>query len=337
MAEPAFRKIRKVLIIKPSSMGDVVHALPVLYSLRQGLGARAELHWVLAEELAGLLRGHPLVNRLWVLRKDRWGLRRPFLTAGDFLSLGRALRAQGFDAALDLQGLLRSALIARLSGAPLRVGFREAREGAALLYTHKVQAPPEEHAVRRCLRVAEFMGFPAEEVFSLPRAEGFEPPLRDYAVLLPGARWPSKQWGAERFAQLARALPLKGLLLGGPGEEALARKIGEAAGHRVVDLVGRTEIRQMVELLRHARVVVGNDSGPLHVAAALGVPVVALFGPTEPERTGPRGPAKAIVLRRLEACPWGVRAYCRRRRCPRPLCIRAIGTQEVLEAVKVLL
>ncbi len=317
----------KVLVVKPSSLGDVIHSLPFLYSLkRQMPGLR--VHWVIAEQLAPLLENHLLIERLWKIKKDEW--KKPgriFETGRELSALSKGLRAEKFDAVFDLQGLLRSAVIARAAGARTAIGFKGAREGAGLFYDHKVSVPGKMHAVRRYLRMAEFAGFKAVEEFPLPVIEDFVPPMKEYAVIAPGARWPSKRWPAERFGELARRLPIESLIIGGTDEIGLARQVVECSGGRAVQFAGKSSLKILVEIIRHAAFMVTNDSGPMHMAAALGVPVFAIFGPTDPELTGPYGKGRRVVIRGRADC-----SPCRKRTCKAMRCMQ-IEAGEVLEAI----
>ncbi|MDA8172356.1 MAG: lipopolysaccharide heptosyltransferase I [Nitrospiraceae bacterium] len=317
----------KILVVKPSSLGDVIHSLPFLYSVKEQMpGLR--VHWVIAEQLAPLLEGHLLIERLWKIKKDEW--KKPgriFETGREFSALSRGLKEEKFDAVFDLQGLLRSAIITRAAGAGTTVGFKTAREGASLFYAHKVRVPGKTHAVQRYLRMAEFAGFRARVEFPLPVMEGFVPPLGHYAVLAPGARWPSKRWPAERFGELARRLPLESLIIGGAEEIGLAREVAGHSGGKAIEFAGKSSLKILVEIIRHAAFIVTNDSGPMHIAAALGVPVFAVFGPTDPELTGPYGKGARVVIRGRAMC-----SPCRKRTCKDMRCME-IDAGTVLEAI----
>ena len=179
-------RYRKILVVKPSSLGDIVHSLPFLASLRSCF-PKAEIHWVVARGFEGLLEGHPMIDRLVVVDKDQW---RKLSAAGATIRSLRALHVrlkdEGYDLAIDLQGLLRSGLITKATGAPKRVGFKEAREGGTLFYTDKVEGGKGIHAVDRYLRIAAYLGCDVTEV-SFPMLEKPYPlPFEgDYAVLVP--------------------------------------------------------------------------------------------------------------------------------------------------------
>jgi len=326
-------EIKKALVVKPSSLGDVVHSLPFLHSLKKCFpGLR--VHWVIAEPLKDLLEGHPLIEKLWVIKKDNWKKpARIFETLSEFKALSKNLKKERFDIAFDLQGLLRSGIIIKSSGAKVRVGFKEAREGGHLFYTHKVEGGKGIHAVERYLKLAESIApgvlCQTEIEFPLIRAKDFTPPFKEYAVLAPGARWASKRWPAGDFGKLAAMLPLKSVIIGSNSEKALADEVARTSGGNAVSFAGKSGLKELVELIRQARFMVTNDSGPMHIAAALGVPVFAVFGPTDPALTGPYGKGMRVVLREKADC-----APCRNRDCPDMKCMRAITPERLLEEIK---
>lgn len=307
VADPA--RLRRVLLVKLSSLGDVVHALPLAESLRAGLGPDAHLAWAVQERFAGLLDGNPHLNATYILQKKR---------LGPVLSLGSRLRADGFDAALDTQGLLVSGLVTRLSGAPLRIGLDRNREGNALLMTHPVvRARHRGHIVEKLLGFCDALGVPrlparpqryladaeADTAATLLAGADADGPVVGCIV---GASTAEKAWPVERWSELARLLADKGarvVLLGGPGEVETARAIvGQTKGAVATDLTGKTPLRVLAAILARCQVVVGGDSGPTHLAVAVGTPVVGLYGVTDPAMTGPCwGPAPAVVLDYAEA------------------------------------
>lgn len=326
----------RVLIVKPSSLGDVVHSLPFLNSLRTCF-PDASIDWVIARGLDGLLDGHPMLDSLIVIDKDRW--RRISEAAGtmhELRDLFRTLRARRYDLVIDLQGLLRSGLMTWATRAPVRVGFSEAREGSRYFYTHTVRGGREVHAVDRYLKIAAALGCDTGTVgFPLPSSAGVTEQvkelrikLKDYIVLVPGARWDTKIWPAERFGALASLLPLKSVVIGGSGDRKRAAEIVRLSGGRACSVAGETSLPELVEVMRTARCVVTNDSGPMHIAAALDVPVVAIFGPTSPGRTGPYG-RRHVVLKSERGC-----APCFKRQCDDVRCMPDITVDMVLQGTK---
>ncbi len=340
MAERALQEsikdLEKVLIVKPSSLGDVIHAMPFLYSIKAQM-PEAGVHWVIADNLAPLLEGHPLIDSLWKISKDEWKKpARIFRTIKEFRDLSKALKKEEFDAVFDLQGLLRSALIARAAGAKAVVGFREAREGGNLFYTHKVSVPGKlkMHAVERYLKMAEFAGIGPKmdflEFFPLPADNDFSPPMKanEYAVIAPGARWPSKRWPARNWGELARRLPFASVITGADSDAGLAREVASHSGGRAISFAGKSSLKELVEIIRHARFMATNDSGPMHIAAALGVPVFAVFGPTDPELTGPYGKGIRVVIRKQVIC-----SPCRNRTCKDMTCMNSVRVEMVEEEI----
>lgn len=326
---------KKILVVKPSSLGDVVHSLPFLNAIRDCF-PKAEIHWVIAKGLEGLLEGHPMIDGLIIINKDEWKKISVIgETVREIRELFRRLRGERYDVVIDLQGLLRSGLITMITGAPERVGFAEAREGSTFFYNRKISAARDLHAIERYLKVAGDLGCKSKDVifpFPFPRRglsgiKEFKTSLKDYAVLVPGARWNTKIWPAENFGRLAAMLPLKSVVVGSGKDVPIADRIVEMAGGKAVSLAGRTTLAELVEVMRDARVVISNDSGPMHIAAALNVPVAALFGPTSPERTGPYGKGHVIIRSEKECSP------CFRKQCRDLRCMKDISPESVFEKI----
>ena len=319
---------KKILIIKPSSLGDIVHSLPALNAIHRCFPG-AEIHWLVAKGLEGILEGHPMLTRLWVIHKDEWKMiTRLHSTAGELQKLFRNLRAEHFDYAIDLQGLFRSGLITRATRAPMRIGFEEAREGSTLFYTHMVAGGKDVHAVDRYLKIAAYLGCDVSEVrFPFPPFAGGareELPLTgEYGVMVPGARKPVNRWPAERFGELASRLPLKTVVVGSRGDRTLADKVVGRSKGKASSIAGKTDLEGLVSVIRNARFMVSNDTGPMHIAAALGVPVFALFGPANPARTGPYGKGHTVIRKEISCSP------CYKRSCKSALCMDMIKVDEV--------
>ncbi len=333
MKSPA--RPRKILVVKPSSLGDVVHSLPFLNAAKSRY-PEAEVHWVIAKGLEGLLEGHPMISRLIVINKDGWkSLSRAGSTAGELRTLFRTLRNVHYDIAVDLQGLLRSGIITMASRAPVRIGFEEAREGSRFFYSRRIRGGKETHAVDRYLKIASALGCGIGEVsFPFPPAKGggsgaakIRESLGAYAVIVPGARWDTKVWPSVNFGRVAAALPWRSVVIGGRADMAKADVVVRESGGRAVSLAGKTGLRELTEIMRNAVLAISNDSGPMHIAAGFNVPVVAIFGPTSPERTGPYGRGHIIVSSE-EAC-----SPCFRRRCEDLRCMKGITVAKVLEKI----
>ena len=327
---------KRILIVKPSALGDVVHALPVAALLKRKW-PDAHLAWLVAQPFAALLETNPNVDEIVPFDRGRGdSLRRHSGRAG---RLAATLRRGEFDLVIDLQGLFRSGWLARQTRAKRRVGFAYAREAAGLFYTDKVAARPgERHAVERYLDVAEHLGCGRSPVsFDLPttpederRVDGLLSPLdhAKYAVLLPGTNWLTKRWPARHFASLASKmkgeLGLRVVVAGGP-DAAAAAKLIVAAAPDALELVGRTGVRELVSVLRRSSLAVTNDSGPMHLAAALGRPLVATFGPTSPARTGPFRRGGSVVRLDVICSP------CFERECAHQTCLASLSVESVLE------
>jgi lipopolysaccharide heptosyltransferase I len=329
--------MRKILIVKPSSLGDIVHSLPFLNVMRTCF-PDAQIHWVVAKGFEGLLEGHPMIDRLLVINKDAWKkISCARDTINEIRELFRALKRERYDLVIDLQGLLRSGIISKATGAPLRIGFHEAREGSRVFYTHKVVGGKDIHAVERYLRIAEFLGDKVSDIsFPLPPAESLSPlniqhPTfkidEPYVVLVPGARWKTKRWPPEKFGRLSSMLPVQSVIAGGKSDTDIAEEIVSLSGGKAMSLAGKTDLKDLGEIMRNARFVVSNDSGPMHIAAALGIPVFAVFGPTDPKRTGPYGKGHSIIKADVSCAP------CFKRTCDDMKCMKNVSAEKVFEII----
>ncbi len=305
---------RKILLIKPSSLGDIVLALPALSALRRNF-PEARINWLVRPEFAPLLEGHPHLDEIILF--DRKLLARAWRHPTAFKALGSlisTLRRSRFDAVLDLQGLFRTASLAWLSGCKQRVGPVWGRELAHHFYTTAI--PPRMewvHVVDYCLKLVETMGASDLSVeFLLPQRPAAAAAAHDllmqhavdrerYAVIIPGSAQVSKCWPADRFAALAdRLVSEYGLAVaatGSPSERMMVDQIRGLAKHPIANLAGRTSLAELTEVLRSARLVVSNDTGPGHIAAALGRPLVMMFSWSNPLRVGPYSRPECVVAR----------------------------------------
>ncbi len=314
---------QKLLVVRLSSMGDVIHALPAVSALRKAL-PDATIGWVVEQRWSELLcaRGcpldgpptehKPLVDRVHWVRTKQWrkNLFAPSTWSDVRRGLGDVRRAR-YEVALDFQGAIRSAFIARCSGAAEIFGFAAPREGPARgLYTRRVRTRAA-HVIEQNLElVAAFAGAPPEAEAVLPcdplAEQWCDRYVADHKVMNPvlmnpGAGWGAKQWPPERYGAVARELAKDGhtiLVNHGPGEESLAQAVADkshGAARPVLCSLG-----ELIAMTRRAALFVGGDTGPLHLAAALKIPVVAIFGPTDPARNGPFG-TRSIVLRSGES------------------------------------
>jgi heptosyltransferase-1 len=336
--------LSRFLLVRLGALGDIVHAIPVAAALSRAFPS-ARIDWLVSAKHRGLLDLVPVVDRRLAIR-DRGD-------AGGVTSLVsaiRELRRNRYDVVFDLQGLLKSAVLARLSGAPRVIGFSSGylRERLARPFYTEVYDPggggmydPGErsHVVQMNLGLLTTIGvavaapeFPIERIDTeIARA------LREraggrYALVNPGAAWPNKRWPAARYGAVARAVDarhgLKTIVSWGPGEEPLAQEVvRESAGAAL--LSPRTSIVDLLALIRAATVMISGDTGPTHVAAALGTPIVGIYGPTRPSRNGPWAPLD-ITISRDDVC------QCHHlRRCTRDrMCLLDVEAAEVLDAVE---
>lgn len=340
IVELATIRPKRVCIIKPSSLGDVVHATPVLAALR----ARwpwARISWVVHSGLRGLVDGLAELDEVIPFDRAKMG----FGPRGAW-RLARTLaelRSKRFDVAIDLQGLLRSAILTAATGARVRVGLADAREGAARLYTHKIVAPAGvTHAVDRLLHFAAAFGCePSPARFLAPISASdrewsravLERVARPVVVLNMGARWLTKRWPPAGFAAVARkaqeTLGAGIVLVGAPDDRPLIAEFESARGDRdFLDLCGTTTLPRLAALAAEADVFVSNDTGPLHLAVAAGARVVGIYTCTSPDLTGPYA-ADAIVVRTEVPC-----AASRIKVCERLDCMRELTPERVWRAVK---
>jgi heptosyltransferase I len=339
----------KILILKPSSMGDVIHALPVLRLLKRHF-PKGEIYWWLDAALMPLLEKDPDLSGIISFQRKRWAApaRWPEIAA----SL-RLMRRQHFDWAIDLQGLARSSLFAWLANAGLTVGLdnlREgSREGARALYDiTPPRAPAHLHAVDRYLAVLPLLGVPVHRDFDwLPRRPDVAASVEQkwhaagsrWVALLPGGRWDNKRWPVPYFVELVKLMrqtpEVKFVILGNQDEHPLGRTIAAADPERCLNLAGLTSLVEMIEWIRLSGLTITNDTGPMHVAAALGRPVVALFGPTDPRSTGPYGQLGNVLQNSSLPC-----VPCMNQKCfyREPLaCLHSITPQAVFQKAREIL
>ncbi len=345
----ADRRFERILVIKPSSVGDIVHALPVLHGLRVRWPS-ARIGWLVASHFAELLEGHPELDEVIPFDRRRFGrLGRSIPVSVEFAEFVQSLRARSFDLVIDLQGLFRSGFLAMATGAGVRIGFPEAREFGWLFYTHRVEVPTSDmHAADRNYQVGGMLGFghvPMEfrlRIGEAPRGEAAQflaeaglPPGQPYAALIPAARWETKLWAPDRFAAVADALQkdwaLRVVLVTSAAHKPIAEAIADLTATATINLAGATTLKQMLALLEAASIVVTNDSGPMHMAAALGRPLVAIYGPTNPTRTGPYNRPRAVVRAELPCSPCYIRKLSQ---CPhKQECMNRVTVDDVLAVV----
>jgi len=278
------------------------------------------------DTLTSLLQHCPIIDEVIPFERKRFGSLTQLPRFGSFLA---ALRGRHFDITIDLQGLLRSGVISWATRAPRRIGLSDAREGARWFYNEIVRVP-RAHAVDRYLLAARHLGCDSAPI-EFPLGVSKSVISEGLVAVNPSARWTTKLWGHDRFAELIRRLPsARVVLTGSAAERESIDKI--AQGRR--NLAGQTDLFQLAELYRRCQVVIANDSGPMHLAAAVGTPVVAIFGPTDPALTGPYG-GQHVVLRAGIPC-----SPCFKDSCANNVpmeCMKRVTVEQVLEAAKAFL
>ncbi|MBU4200412.1 MAG: glycosyltransferase family 9 protein [Verrucomicrobia bacterium] len=314
----------RILVVKLSSLGDLFHVLPAVHALKNSLNATID--WVTQASYVDLVKCFTDVDRVIPIHRRDW-IRH---LAGDL----RDLRTCRYDVIVDFQGILKSAVVARLARGDRRIGPSFHREGSWLLYS--VLAGPrnrQRHAVEESLDIIRYLQLPVmPPVFplSFPLQLVSEPAPR--VALIPFSRWPSKNWPLASFVELGRELQEQMdaslFLLGTPGESAACAKIEKELKGRVVNLAGKTALPQLGGLLQAMDLVISNDSGPMHMAAAAGTPVLAIFGPTDSLRTGPYGPGHRVLKSKLRCQP------CFSRKCSFEdgSCLRAVTLEMAASA-----
>lgn len=346
--------IERLLIVRLSAMGDVIHTLPAAQALRE-VFPHAMIGWLIEERWVDLLcasgtprhgprsAGRPLAD--WIHTVSLVGWRESLFTistAQQIATVWNDVRAARYDVAVDLQGAIRSAVLARWSGARVVYGAAEPRESPASLWYTRPAITRGTHVIEQNFSIAEAV---AQKKMLMPQVQFprdlnaerrielrlQKAGIRQFAILNPGAGWGAKRWPAERYGRVAQALAENGvhsILNCGPGEEALARA-AESASAGAAKLL-ECSISELIALTRRARIFIGGDTGPLHLAAALQIPVVAIFGPTNPARNGPYG-TKSIVLRNPDS------ATTHERRAAHDEGMLEIGINDVVDAARTLL
>lgn len=322
---------QKILIIKPSAWGDIVHSLPFLAVLKKRY-PNSEIHWVVAKGLHTFLEGHPLIHKLWIMDKDSWkdfGRIRKSLC--EMNAFRRGLKKEGFDISIDLSGLLRSGLISWAAAARYRLGFSDSDEGSPFFYTHKLRGGDQIHAIDRYLLLADLIDCDTTEV-SYPFA-----PLPDitellstlpeqFCIMVPSAGKKANRWPAQRFSKLAARLPIPSIVIAGDGDRSIAEEVVASSKGKAINLAGKTGLKELVALTKRSSYFICNDTGPMHIAAALNIPVFALFGPANPVRTGPYGNNSTVIQVPLDCSPCYAQKPCTQHnwRCMKELTVDTV-------------
>lgn len=341
---------KKFLFIRASSLGDVIHALPALAALRANHPS-AHITWLIEEAYRVLLYNNPHLDEIIVIRTRHWRKNWTLKTLGEIRDTVARLRGHQFDVALDLQGLIKTGLIAWLSGARLRLGLnrKNCREPINALFALKKagyvdkgcnvvdinlnlirlcggeQPAPQPHPLEAPEETREKMA-----VFFRENPDLAAKPI---AVINPGAGFPTKLWKLDRFAKLAdrvaRELGLNILLAWGPGEQPMAERIANLMAEKSW-IAPKTSIQESIALFGHVALMISSDSGPLHLCAGMGIPTVAIFGPTDPVRNGPYGANHQVVVK-VQPC-----SFCWKKTCAIEThdCMEQIEVDDVFQAVK---
>ena len=366
-ADLRHRDFGKILLIKLSAVGDVIHTIPVLNKLRRRYPA-AQLDWLVTPGIGELLAHHPAISNVIAFEREDWTALWRLTPLVGYARLGAKLRAAGYDLVIDLHGQFRTALFARATGAPVRIGFdrprasvwdasprtfppearkhawQGAREGSWLAYTHHIPVPTLDlHAVDRYLGIGPMLGLDdgaADFSFPIPREatnriealmEYYGAANKKLAVLAPGTIWETKQWRSDGFADVARHFLHKGFavtLIGASRERAVCAEVATLAPG-VINLAGETTLSELAALIRGAAICVTNDSGPMHLAVAVDRPVVSIFGPTDPIWIGPYHRADAVLQAKIPCSPCYLRQLSRCRHSH--ACMHEVSARAVIE------
>jgi len=361
------RDFRKILLIKLSAVGDVVHTIPVLNKLRRRYPS-AQLDWLVTPAIAELLRHHPAITNIIEFEREAWSTPWRLAPFASYARLAAKLRAAAYDLVVDMHGQFRTAGLTLVTGAPARIGFdrprarvwdasprkfpeqarkhawQGAREGSWVAYTHHIPVPTLDlHAVDRYLNVGPILGLdrdPADFSFPIPqsalsRADALlaehcaEHP--DIVIMAPGTIWETKRWGSDKFAEVAGHFLSKGfavILTGSQRERVVCEEVA-ALAPGVIDLAGMTTLSELAALIRRSTISITNDSGPMHLAAALDRPVISIFGPTDPVWIGPYRRADAFLHADFECSPCYLRKL---KHCHHDhACMRSVSAPAVIE------
>jgi heptosyltransferase-1 len=341
----------KILIIKLSAIGDVVQTLPALEAIKRTYPA-SEITWVVEEAAAGILEGHPLIDRLLVSRRRAWlrMLRNPLTAATGISGMSRfirELRSVRYDIAIDFQGLLKSGVLIGLARAARKIGFDRTRELSYLFLNERLPAYDiEKHALERYLDIARYLGakepspvctLSIEREISLIREKQavLNARNRTLIVINPVARWETKLWPERNFAELADRLVKEKnavvIFTGSPDDRSVNERVISMMAEKAENWAGETTLKELAALASLSDLFITTDTGPMHLAAAVGARVLALFGPTAPWRTGPYGPSHVVVRTGIACSP------CFRKQCNKENveCMKGITVNEVLEKIKV--
>jgi 3-deoxy-D-manno-octulosonic-acid transferase/heptosyltransferase-1 len=337
-----------ILIVKLSAIGDVVHTLPSLAALRK-LYPKAHITWVIEKASSDIIRDHPCLNRIIISKRKRWieNLKRLHdikITISEIRSFVKTLRARKYDLVIDFHGLFKSSLIVLLSSGKRKLGYDSMQELSGLFLNEKIFEDMGKHAVKRYLDFPRYLGADVAEpefyisvkdenqirVKKLLKAKKIEI-TEPFVAINPVAFWDTKLWEDDKFARLCdkivEELKQKVVFTGSNGDGRI-KHIQSMMNSPSVNLEGQTTLRDLAYLYKLSRLLITTDSGPMHIAAAMNTPTVALFGPTDPSRTGPYGKGHIVVRKKISCSP------CFLKKCDTKRCMKEITVVKVFEAVK---
>ena len=333
-----------ILLIKMSSLGDILHTLPFAAALRQRY-PKAKITWLVHPQFAGFVPDPPVIDEVLYFDKVKFKKMSVFGKLKYFREMKALLHSKHFDLVIDMQGLFKSAVLAAISGCGNRIGYCEMREGSGLVSRAISGAHSKDHVIERYLDVARYLGATGDSLddvqvpmpYLSKETNSVQEKLRqlgwsggDYVVIVPGARWWTKEWPVEHYVALAKKLVDEGtsvVLAGGPDDASKGKAIAEQCDSALVlDMTGKTSLRELAALIKNCSFYISADTGPLHFAAALKKPLVAMYGPTKADRTGPYGSKNSTVLLSPAKC-----AGCLKKKCADWHCMHDITPEMVYE------
>lgn len=340
------KEYTNILIVKLSSLGDVIHALPCAAALRTRF-PNAKISWITEPAFASFLPGAPYLDEVLIFDKPHFSTL-PLKEKIAFIrELGNKLKEKHYDLVLDLQGLFKSAVIAYLTGCKERLGYCEMREMSGLVSRAVCGAHAKEHVIERYLDVVRYLGAEiAEATFPLPELSKERQKIKELLqahgildtdkliVMAPGTSWQTKCWPTKYYGELAARLSAEGyrvVVVGAPGEKQLGEEVVLHSKGQVIDFTGKTTLKQLAALFQRAKLFISGDTGPLHIAVAAGTNIVALYGPTSPDRTGPYGKHHQVLVANDDCRP------CFKKKCDRTDCMKNISVDSVYQTAQYML